>query len=58
MKLATNIFNAVREAYEARKPEFEAQLTALKELAWTIALDSAAKNAHADQQAAKVASPE
>jgi len=33
-------------------------LAALKELAWAAALDAAAKNAHADQQAAKTASPE
>lgn len=50
--------NAVRDKYEARKPEFEAQLTALKDMAWTIALDSAAKTTHADQTAAKTASPE
>ena len=50
--------NIVRQSYEARKPEFEALLAGLKEQAWSAALDSAAKNTHADHQAAKTASPE
>jgi hypothetical protein len=48
----------VRQSYEARKPEFEALLAAIKEQAWVSALDAAAKNTHADHQAAKTASPE
>jgi len=48
----------VRDSYETRKPEFEAQLANLKEIAWAAVLDAAAKNAHADQQAAKTASPD
>ena len=48
----------VRQSYEVRKPEFDAQLAALKEVAWAAALDAAAKKAHDDQQGAKTASPE
>ena len=48
----------VRQSYEARKPEFEALLAGLKEIAWAAAIEAAAKNAHSDHQAAKTASPE